>query len=114
MKGVYSNTCTTPDQAWALICHHINNQFLSVRLATQKKRDDWENRVASSRAEFVGHLCMISKQMNGYGYYGVAAQVEQILVLATGDVTDPKVQDAVYAVYDKHYKNFQESQATNA
>lgn len=102
MSTVY--TCTEPKDAWALVSHFLANNLLVISGACEASeiavnfQDVTERKIDRSRAELIGSLYMLVRNMDAHGHHDDAARIQQILDMVTDqDVTSATVREAIHA-----------------
>lgn len=104
MSTVY--TCTEPKEAWGLVSHFLGNQLLVISLSCEAReklpddkvvREENEARISRSRAQLIGSLYMLIRNMDAYGHHDDAAKIQQILDMVTDqDVNKTEVREAIH------------------
>lgn len=91
------DTCTKPEEGWALISYFLGNIMVPIRFALTKKNEGWQAEVAQQRAKLLARLKKIVARMNENGHGEEAAKMNQICVLVEGsDLNDSAAIEAVF------------------
>ncbi|MDP2665143.1 MAG: hypothetical protein Q8P23_00645 [bacterium] len=126
MSTVY--TCTEPKDAWSLVSHFLGNQLLVISLSSEvleeegkyisqneMVRDRHEAVISCSRAQLIGNLYMLVRNMNAHGHDGDASKIQHILDMVTDqDVTKAEVREAIHAKNREFNANKREFDAAMA
>jgi len=107
MSTVY--TCTKPEEAWSLVTHFLGNELLVISLSSEvlgkllhEEKEKTERIISDARAQLIGNLYMLVRNMNAHGHADDAANIQQILDMVTDqDVTKAEVREAIH---DKNHE----------
>jgi len=99
--------CTKPEDAWGLVSHFLGNHLLVISMyaeqVTGESEEDKEKRervVSDTRAELVGSLYVIVRNMRQHNHSDDADRIQLILDMVTDQaVTQQRVRSAIH---DKH------------
>lgn len=105
-----ARTCTTPEDGWALYHHFLANLLLVIRMQGQdhhkeeneQEKYKLERGISDNWAKLIGHLYMIMRRMQTFGYSEDAAKMQQIVDMTIElDLTDPEVCKAIHAKHEE-------------
>ena len=107
MTTVY--TFETHKDAWSLVSHFLGNDLLAIGMATEvlgkllhEQKEKTERIISDARAQLIGNLYMLVRNMNAHGHADDAANIQQILDMVTDqDVTKAEVREAIH---DKNHE----------
>ena len=98
-------TCSTPDEAWALVNHYLGNYLATMgglsdprNDASPEDRARREDRLGQRWAGLLGALYKLAVQMRVHGHNEDAEKIQQLVdMVATLDLTDLAVREAIHA-----------------
>jgi hypothetical protein len=89
MSTVY--TCAEPKDAWSFVSHFLGNRLLVIGVSNN------EVTISRIRAELIGNLYVLIRNMDAHGHHDDATKIQQILDMVTDqDVTKAEVYKAIH------------------
>ena len=87
-----------------MVTHFLGNELLVISLSSEalgkllhEEKEKTERIISDARAQLIGNLYMLVRNMNAHGHTDDAAKIQQILDMVTDqDVTKDEVREAIH------------------